>query len=392
MEKLSLIGIAFSLFEFSFRIKSLFSRIIEGGGMNLRKPRWHWLFNLGFVLLLMLILYFFLLLRPIWMPILKILLSAFIPLFIAAFFTYLLHPLVEKLHNTGLHRGLAILIIYIIFFGGAGYSIYLGIPVLIEQIKDLSDHIPEFANQYRKWIDNVYDSTSRWPDGMQEQIEQRINKFEKWLTGFLSGAISSLMKIVNFIFVLAIIPFLSFYLLKDIENVKRAAWYFTPKKWRNGAKLILKDADESIGGYIRGQLLVCLLVGVISTIAFWLLDMKYPVLLGLIVGVTDIIPYFGPIIGAVPAAIIAATVSIKYLIYVLIIIVVIQFIEGNILSPFIVGKSLHMHPVFIILALTIGGEVGGVIGLIIAVPVLAILKVILIHTKNHLVTNIRPRD
>ncbi|MGE8206145.1 AI-2E family transporter [Heyndrickxia sp. NPDC080065] len=358
----------------------------------MRKPRWHWLFNLGFVLLCLIILYFFLLLKPFWMPILKIFLSAFIPLFIAAFFTYLLHPLVEKLHKTGLHRGIAISIIYLIFFGGAGYSIYLGIPILIEQIKDLSEHIPEFANQYRDWIENLHDSTSRWPDGMQEQIEHRINKFEKWLNSFLSGAINSLMKIVNFIFVLAIIPFLSFYLLKDIEMVKRAAWYFTPKKWRNQAILFLKEADESIGGYIRGQLLVCVLVGIISTIAFWILGIKYPILLGIIVGVTDIIPYFGPIIGAVPAAIIAATISVKSLIYVLITIAVLQFIEGNILSPFIVGKSLHMHPLFIILALTIGGEVGGVIGLIIAVPILAIVKVAIVHIKTHFIEKIHSHD
>ncbi|QQZ10771.1 AI-2E family transporter [Heyndrickxia vini] len=358
----------------------------------LQKPRWHWLLNLGILLLLMIILYFFLLLKPFWMPILKIFLSAFIPLFIAAFFTYLLHPLVEKLHELGIHRGLATFLIYIVFFGGIGYMIYLGIPILIEQIKDLSDHIPEFANQYRTWVENLHDSTSRWPDGIQDQIEQRINKFEAWLSGFLSKAINSLMKIVNFIFILAIIPFLSFYLLKDIEKVKQTAWYFTPKRWRNQAKLMVKDADESIGGYIRGQLLVCLLVGTISTIAFWLIDIKYPVLLGLIVGITDIIPYFGPIIGAVPVAIIAATMSVKYLIYVLIIIVVLQFLEGNILSPLIVGKSLHMHPLFIILALTIGGEIGGVVGLIIAVPSLAILKVILIHVKNHISTNIHSQD
>ncbi|MGE6259505.1 AI-2E family transporter [Heyndrickxia sporothermodurans] len=358
----------------------------------MRKPRWYWLINLSFALLFLIILYFLLLLKPFWLPLVKIILSAFIPLFIAAFFTYLLHPIVEKLNEKGLHRGLAILIIYIIFFGGIGYSIYLGIPVLIEQIKDLSDHIPEFANKYRNWIENVHDSTSRWPDGMKEQIEQRINKFEIWINHYLSVAINSITKIINFIFVLAIIPFLSFYLLKDIEKVKRAAWYFTPKKWRNQIILFLKDADESIGGYIRGQLLVCLVIGIISTIAFWLLGIKYPILLGIIIGITDIIPYFGPIIGALPAAVIAATISVKSLTYVLITISVLQFIEGNILSPFIVGKSLHMHPVFIILSLTIGGEIGGVIGLILAVPVLAIFKVAIIHAKKHFVANIQSRD
>ena len=111
----------------------------------------------------------------------------------------------------------------------------------------------------------------------------------------------------------------------------------------------LKDVDESIGGYIRGQLLVCLLVGIISTIAFWIMGIKYPILLGIIVGITDIIPYFGPIIGAdFPAGIIAATISVKYLVYVLIIIAVLQFIEGQYIITANSWKSLHMHPLFII--------------------------------------------
>jgi predicted PurR-regulated permease PerM len=112
--------------------------------------------------------------------------------------------------------------------------------------------------------------------------------------------------------------------------------------------------------------------------------MKYPLLLGFIIGITDIIPYFGPVIGAIPAVIIAATISNKMILIVIIIIFGLQFIEGNLLSPIIVGKSLHMHPIMIMAALLLGGEVGGVIGLLIAVPILAIIRVVLLHVKTHL--------
>jgi predicted PurR-regulated permease PerM len=352
-----------------------------------RQPRWKWLYIFGFILLIFIILYFLLLLKPFWYPILKIIIMAFIPFFIGGFITYLLHPFVEKLHKKGLHRGIAIIIIYLAFFGGICYGVYLGVPLLIEQIKDLSDHLPEFATQYRNWVDNLHDSTSRWPDGIQVQIDERIDSFEIWLTHYLEKIINNLMKFINFIFVLAVIPLISFYFLKDIDSVKKAAWYLTPRKWRKQAISFLKDVDESIGGYIRGQLLVCFLIGSISTIAFWLLHINYPILLGLIIGITNIIPYFGPIIGAIPASIIAATISVKYLLFVVIIMFVLQFLEGNVLSPLIVGKSLHLHPLFIILALIVGGEIGGVLGLILAVPVLAIIKVAIIHARYHFVTN-----
>ncbi|PKR85174.1 AI-2E family transporter [Heyndrickxia camelliae] len=353
----------------------------------MKQPRGNWLYNLSVILLIFIILYILLLLKPIWSPILKVLFMSLIPFFIGGFITYLLHPLVEKLHDKGMHRALAISIIYIIFFGGICYGIYLGIPLLIEQMKDLSDHLPEFASQYRNWIQQLHDSTSRFPDGIQDQIDKRIDRFEIWLNEYLVKIINTMMKLVNFIFILAIIPFISFYFLKDIEAVKKSAWYITPKKWRKRAISFLKDVDLSIGSYIRGQLLVCFLIGLISTIAFWVLGIRYPVLLGLIVGITNIIPYFGPIIGAIPAAIIAMTLSTKHLIYVVIIMFVLQFLEGNVLSPLIVGKSLHLHPLFIIMALIVGEEIGGVLGLILAVPVLAVIKVALIHAKYHFAAN-----
>ena len=109
--------------------------------------------------------------------------------------------------------------------------------------------------------------------------------------------------------------------------------------------------------------------------------MKYPLLLGIIIGVTDIIPYFGPILGAIPALMIAATVSTSLLIKAGITIAILQFVESNILSPYIVGKSLRMHPVIIMLALLVGGEVAGIVGLLISVPVLAVIRTVIVHVR-----------
>jgi predicted PurR-regulated permease PerM len=193
------------------------------------------------------------------------------------------------------------------------------------------------------------------------------------------------MNIINSAVTISIIPFIAFYMLKDIESIKKAAWYLTPKKWRTNGILLLREIDKSLGSYIRGQFLVCLLIGAISTLLFWLVKMKYPLLLGSIIGLTNVIPYFGPIIGLIPALIIAATISIKMVVYSLVIVAILQFLEGNVLSPLIVGKSLHMHPLLIMFALLAGGEIGGVIGLILAVPILAVLKVSLVHARNHFI-------
>lgn len=304
---------------------------------------------------------------------------------ISAFITYLLHPIVEKLHESYLPRWLAILIIYLLFFGGVGIGLYKGIPAFTHQLRDLVENAPSLANQYRNWILLVQDQTSAWPDVVQERIDEGIIAAEDTLDDILSRVLDLLVAILNSAVVIAIIPFITFYMLKDINEIKKAIWYLTPRKWRASGLQFLKDVDKSLGGYIRGQLLVGVSIGTIAALLFWFVDMKYPLLLGFIVGTTNIIPYFGPIIALIPTIIIAATMSVKMVVTAIIIVAVLQFTEGNILSPLIVGKSLHMHPLMIMLALLAGGEIGGVLGLILAVPILAILKVSLVHARDYLV-------
>lgn len=347
--------------------------------------RMKWYYRIGFLLLLLIAIYLFLKISFVWMPILRVAVIIILPFIIGGFITYLLHPLVEKLHEKGLHRGIAIILIYIIFFGGIGFAVYKGIPAMIDQLKDLTESAPVLAEQYREWIAKLQSHTRAWPDGLQARLDEGIDTFEKKLDLLLTVLVNILMKFLNSALILMLIPFIAFYMLKDFQLIKQACWYMTPKKWRKKGTLFLKDIDESLGSYIRGQLLICMLIGSLSALLFWIFHLRYPLILGLIVGATNVIPYFGPIIGAVPAVIIAATSSVKLVIITVVIVFGLQFLEGNILSPFIVGKSLHMHPLIIMIALTAGGEIGGILGLILAVPVLVVVKVAIIHTKNHFI-------
>jgi len=345
--------------------------------------RLKWYYRLGFLLLLFIVLFVFLKLQQLWMPVLKVILAVLFPFIIAAFITYLLHPLIEKLNDSGLHKGVAVFGIYILFFGSLGFAFYKGVPAFIHQLKDLSENAPVFADQYRGWIQLIQEKTSTWPDGLQTRIDEGIAAMEAYIDKIFTKSVNVLMGILNDLIIIALIPFISFYMLKDYDLIKKTAWYLTPRRWRQEGILFLKDVDKSLGSYIRGQLLVCVAIGTISSCLFWIFDMKYPLLLGFIIGLTNVIPYFGPVIGAIPAVIIASTISVKMVIIVVVIVVILQFLEGNILSPLIVGKSLDMHPLIIMFALLAGGEAGGVVGLIIAVPILAVIKVSLVHAKSH---------
>ncbi|RFU65808.1 AI-2E family transporter [Peribacillus glennii] len=345
--------------------------------------RMKWFYLLGFLLLLFFVIYIFLKLQPVWQPVINVVFTVLLPFFIAAFISYLLHPVIEILHEKGMNRGLAIVVIYMLFFGGLGFGIYKGIPAIIEQIRELSESAPKVAEQYRHWVYVFENKTSHWPFGVHERMEDSITMLESRLENLMSNVMGYLTRIFDFVLLFALIPFIAFYFLKDFDSIKKMVWYLTPKKWRKQGVAFLGDINESLGGYIRGQIIVCAAIGSISALLFWIVGMDYPLVLGTIIGITNIIPYFGPIIGAVPAGIIAASVSFKMVMITLVIVFILQFLEGNILSPLIVGKSLHMHPLFIILALLAGGEIGGVAGLIVAVPILAVIKVCMIHARSH---------
>jgi predicted PurR-regulated permease PerM len=175
----------------------------------------------------------------------------------------------------------------------------------------------------------------------------------------------------------AVVPFIAFYLLKDMKDLHRAGMMLVPQAYRKQVLAVMRDINESLGNYIHGQMIVALIVGLCAYLGYWLIGMPYPLLLAAFVCLTNVIPYIGPLIGAAPAVVIALTISTKMLLLVIMVNLIIQMLEGNILSPNIVGKSLHLHPILIIMALLAGETIGGIVGMIVAVPILAICKVVI---------------
>lgn len=343
-----------------------------------------WLIRLTIVLLLFLACFLLIKLAPIWRPALHVAFTVLIPFFVAALFTYLLHPFVEMLHRRNVPRVVAILLIYIIFFGSLGYGAVRGIPYLITQLGELREQIPEFIKMYHQSINNFYYSTSDLPETVHDHFRGLLHGGETYVNAKIKKIIDVLKGLVRSFIPILMIPVLVFYFLNDFTLIQRATAFIVPSKWHRPGKKMLEDIDESLGRYIRGQLLVCLFLAVMAAVVFWILKVPYFVLLGIIIGITDLIPYFGPIIGAAPALLMAATVSWKLVIFVAIFIVVLQFVEGNLLSPLIVGKSLHMHPIFIIFAIFLGGEVAGLLGLLLAVPFFAVARVVYLHIRDYL--------
>jgi predicted PurR-regulated permease PerM len=307
-----------------------------------------------------------------------------VPFLISMILAYLLHPLVDGLMKCRMNRLTAILVLYLFFIGVFGLLGWYGIPFIAKQAKELMTQLP-FIQEQALFIFSMMDHhIERLPDGLHYGIDDVIGNMEEGLRKAITGMVQGIGSLFGHFFSLVVIPFIVFYLLYDVEVIQKTLYYFVPKKHRKTSVKLWKDIDHSLGEYIRGQITVGFIVGILAFIGYYFVGLSYPLFLATFVGITNIIPYFGPYIGAAPALIIAFITEPKILIWVILINFSIQILEGNVIAPWIVGKRLHIHPIFIIFALLIGAEMGGILGMIMAVPIFVVIKVIFLHTVLHI--------
>lgn len=334
-------------------------------------------------LIFLLILYLLILIRPIYHGVFIFVKEVGIPFLISLIISYLLHPVVNWLVKIGLKRTFAVVLIYLFFFLGTGLVIYIGTPALIEQFRDFSEHLPEIMQTFDRWLEHFEHHQSAWPDGIREGIEHGFAQIDHLISRWTIETVKNIGQFMRLTTVVMLVPFIVFYMLKDYEGFHERMMHFFPKKQRRKIDLLLREINDSLGNYVSGQLIVSLFVGILVYIGYLIIRFPYPLVFSFISMIFNIVPYIGPLLGTIPAMIIAITVSWKLALYVALVNIIVQTIEGNFLSPIIVGRSTHLHPLAIIIAILIGGELAGITGLILAVPFLVMLKVIMIHLVNH---------
>lgn len=331
------------------------------------------------ILITLLCLYLFGLLRGFFMDIWHVASAVVYPFATALIVTYILQPIVDILHKRGVPRGIAILCIYFAFALLFVVALLNAIPVITRQVTQLISNMPGIIAQVNHWIDMANSHKQYLPDAVRLGVENALGKLEQGLTSSTSRIFTFIGSAVNTVFVAFVVPFLVFYMLKDARSMGRTVVRVTPLKHKRQVHDMMVSIDHTLGSYIRGQFLVMLAVGVLAFAGYLIVGMPYALLLALFLALADIVPYLGPIIGAAPAVIIALTLSPAMLIKVLIVNIIVQQCEGNLISPQIMGRTLKLHPMAIVAALLVGGELGGVLGLIVAVPFLAVCKVIWIN-------------
>ncbi|MEW8955213.1 AI-2E family transporter, partial [Clostridium sp.] len=272
----------------------------------------------------------------------------------------------------GLKRKLASAIVIVLFFG-----IFISIAVIfIPKILKESSSLFKSLDYLEIRISEIYNGLKNNNKLFLLVHNELENKVLEYFKGISMGVFRGIINASEHIISLAVIPVISYYFLADREIMWRKFLIFIPVRRRNVVEGITKDIDKILSRYVMSQLVLCIIIGVLTFIILIVLKVDFPLILALINAIANIIPYFGPLFGGIPAILIALLSSPTKALYTFICLYIIQQVEGDIISPKIVGDSISMHPLMVIILLIIGGKIGGFLGMVLAVPFGVMVKVI----------------
>ncbi len=321
----------------------------------------------------------------IFIPLIVLVQTIFLPVLIAGVLFYLLRPVVNLLEKFKIHRVVAILIIYLVFFGIlVALAIFLG-PIISSQVAGLIEGIPSIASGMQKQLLALEDNEIvarllQMENISMEEIADNFSSFIRTSSTAITTNIAHFAgAVANLLIIFVTIPIILFYMLKEGEKLPRILVYFIPEEHKEEGLEIIVNMDKTLSSYIQGIIIVSLSVGVMVFVGFSFLGLNYALLLSIVAAMTNVVPFFGPFIGTIPAIIVGFVQSPLMALKVLGIVIVAQQIESNLLSPQVMGKKLAIHPVVIILLIMAAGRFAGLLGLILAVPTFAVLRVVVVH-------------
>lgn len=302
---------------------------------------------------------------------------------VAIVVSYFLNPLVNMLEKKKIGRGMGVLIIYlgiILLF----YILFKTIgPRIGDEISRLASNLPKYINDIYVLSVGLYEKISPQIENMpidiasiEDSIASGFDNLKNVLGDSIVKIANSTVRFVSRAINLVLIPVFTFYFLKDKSKYKAAIVKAIPKRYRADIIGLGRDIDEVLGQYVRGQLIVCLFIGVATALALLFIGVDFAIIIGIFAGIFNIIPYLGPIIGLIPAVIFAALEDPTKVIWVIVAIVAIQQTEGNFVTPKIVGKSVGLHPTVVMVGVLMGGGYFGLVGMLLAVPTVASFRVL----------------
>jgi predicted PurR-regulated permease PerM len=310
-------------------------------------------------------------------------------LILAMFFAYLIAPLVEIVQHSAtltgrsrrVPRGVAIAIVYLLLAGGAWSGVAILWPSAARQVDEAVARAPAYTESFHVWERGWtrYYARLRIPLELRHSIDQSMSGAGDTAVEYARGSLMALVGVLSDIPWLVLVPVLAFLMLKDAAGIRRLIVTALPHRIRLRGHRLFEDLNATLRAYVRAQIIACLLVGTLSGAGLALLGHPYAILLGVLAGVLEFIPLVGPLVVGAVAVGIAALFDPMLAIWTTVFLTIVRVVEDYVIYPRLIGRDIHLHPLGIILAVLAGAELGGVAGIFVAVPVVALAAVVVRH-------------
>jgi predicted PurR-regulated permease PerM len=301
---------------------------------------------------------------------------------IAIILYYCLAPFIKWLQRRGFwgrikggaRRTLSAIIVIVVTLGIAVGASYFLVSPLVGEARSLQVNITKYTKDLGKIAEDVQKKLLNLPEPYQKMIADQFAKITQYISTGVQWIIGKTVSAFGHILEVFLIPIIAFYLAIGAKGLRRELFLFIPPKYNRRALLILRETDMALRQYIVGQFLACLIIWITVWGGLAILGMDFPLFLGVIAGITRAIPVIGPIAGGAPIVLLALIKSPIFSLYVLAFFSVLQFIDSKFILPLFIGHQMRLHPITIIVAIFIGGEFFGILGMFMATPVAAAIK------------------
>jgi len=294
-------------------------------------------------------------------------------LFFAIIIASAITPFANWLEQKRIPRLLGVLLLYLTFFGLIVFFLSLIVPVISSELSQLTQALPEFISNISGALEKAQQTTTTRYFDFFSEIQNLLDSFSQFLQVSSGSALNLIINVFGGLLSFFAIIVISFYLSVMKQGVAGFIRSVLPTKYEDYIIGLWKRAEHKVGRWLQGQLLLALSVGLIVFVGLSLLKIKYALLLGIVAMILEIVPIVGPVISAIPGVVLAFAQSPMLGIWVIVFYVAVQQIESHILTPLVLGKTLGLNPVTVIIALLVGGTLGGIIGILLSVPVAVIV-------------------
>jgi len=313
------------------------------------------------------------------------------PLLIALVVVYLLNPVVTALERRGMPRVAGAAVVYLLFLAVVALLISLLVPVITRQVVAVADDFPQYSRDAQAQIERL---GRRF--GQHWEVNLDAERVQAWLaqsgnqqavTRYVTGLRSFTSSLLHGLVLFILGPIMAFYLLVDLPRLRRGALAMIPPRRRDELRDLFDRMGKAVGGFFRGQLLVALFVGVASSLALYLIHLPFWLLVGIVAGVFNLVPLVGPFIGG-GLAVVIALVSGKPLmaLWAAVALTIVQQVDNHLISPNVMSRTVQLHPVVVMLGLLLGATFGGLFGMLVVVPLVAVAKILFLFLWSRYVS------